>query len=124
MRLNGRDQRTLKDLPAFDSYALSPPLSVQLPPEPAVEDTGKTSASFRPNCAPCQAPVSDFANYDHLLYGQLRELCIFFLSDRGLLSTAPPRSHVGPKTRDAGITPSASPGGAKLIGTVPTSFPV
>ena len=53
----------------------SPHLSLQLPPEPEVDSTGKTSASFDPNCAPSQAPASGSAKYDQLSNGQLHELC-------------------------------------------------
>ena len=52
----------------------SPRLPVQLPPGPAVEDTGETAVSYSRNCAPSQTPVSDAANYDRLSCGQLREL--------------------------------------------------
>ena len=56
-----------RPIPAPDS----PPLSVRLPPEPAVEETGEASASSDCKCAPSQAPVSDIANYDQLPLGQL-----------------------------------------------------
>ena len=52
----------------------SPHLSIQLPPDSVVEDTGKTSASFDRDCAPSQAPVSDNANYAQLPYDELHEL--------------------------------------------------
>ena len=57
-------------IPVLDSQ----PMSVRLPLEPEVEDTGKTSISSDRNCAPSQAPVSGSANYDRLSCGQLREL--------------------------------------------------
>ena len=43
-----------------------PPPSTQLPP---------AHISFGKNCAPSQAPFPVLGKYDHLYYGQLRELC-------------------------------------------------
>ena len=42
--------------PRLISVFDSPPLSVQLPPEPGVEETRKASASFDGNCAPPSSP--------------------------------------------------------------------
>ena len=52
-----------------------PPFPVQLPPEPAAEDTGPVSSSFDRKCAPPEAPVTDTTSYDQLAYGQLHALC-------------------------------------------------
>ena len=58
-------------IPAPDS----PLYSAETPPEPALGDTGETSASFDCNCAPPQAPVCGNANCDQPSYGQLHRLC-------------------------------------------------
>ena len=42
---------------------------------PVMGDTGKTSVSLDQQCAPSQAPECVSGNYDHLSYGQIRDLC-------------------------------------------------
>ena len=42
---------------------------------PITEDSGKTSVPFDQQCAFSQAPECVSGNYDHLSYGQIRDLC-------------------------------------------------
>ena len=70
---NWRDERTLNGLSPPDPCTGQ--LPVQLPPVSGTEGAGKNPESFDRNCAPSQAPDGDYANYEQLSYGQLRELC-------------------------------------------------
>ena len=52
----------------------SPPHSAKPSTEMVLDDTGHTSESFDPKCAPPQVPRCESANYDQLPYDQLHDL--------------------------------------------------